>query len=75
MPIDSDTIRKPKLILYEEGYTISRVKNEEKFMDFSQYPRSYRHGKFLQPGWTPGQQELEVREININSDNLTIGNR
>ena len=72
MPIGPDTIRKPKLILYEEGYTLARVDEQEKFMDFSQYPRSYRYGKFLQPGWTPGQDDLEVREIDINSDNLSI---
>lgn len=72
MPIDSNTIRKPKLVLYEEGYTIARVSEQEKFMDFSQYPRSYRYGKFLQPGWTPGQESLTVQEININSDSLSI---
>lgn len=71
MPIGRNTIRKPSLILYEEGATLARD-DELRFMDFSQYPRSYRYGKFLQRGWTPGQQDMEVREIEINSDGLSI---
>jgi len=75
MPINSETIRKPKLVLYEEGYTIARVDEQDKYMKFELYPRSYRQGKFPQPGWTPGQQDLEVREIDINSDSLSISPR
>jgi hypothetical protein len=71
MPIDSNTIRKPQLVLYEEGATLARD-DSMKFMDYSLYPRRYRGGKFPQPGWTPGQQSLDVVDIELNVDNLTI---
>lgn len=72
MPIDANDMRKPAVVEYLEGYTIARLSEPNKYMDFSLYTRSYRDGKFLQEGYTPGQDKLDKAPININSDGLVI---
>jgi len=72
MPIDVNDMKRPAVVDYLEGYTIARLTEPERYMNFALYPRSYRTGAFLQQGYTPGQEKLAVVPININNENLAI---
>lgn len=70
MPISDDAMRKPSWVPFKEGATLTRDDND-RFMKFELYSRSYRYGGFLQQGYNPNHNITQVEKININSDGIT----
>ena len=72
MPISANDMMKPAVVDYLEGYTIARLPEKDKYMDFTLYSRSQRTGTFLQQGYTPGQRTLDTPKVDINNETLSF---
>jgi hypothetical protein len=76
MPISIEEYSTPKWIRYREGYTVARQTNKRSiFINFSDYPRSYRGGDFPQPGYNPNHQSVRTERVNLYNDNITLKSR
>jgi hypothetical protein len=73
MPISIEEYREPSWIRSRERYTIAGLTDQKaRFMNFEQYPRSYRGGVFKQPGYNVNHQAIRVERINMRSDDITL---
>jgi len=71
MPVSDDAMRKPSWVPYIEGATLSRD-DKERFMKFELYSRSYRYGSFLQQGYNPNHNTVDVEKVDINTDSISL---
>ncbi len=73
MPISLDAYREPAWIRDRVRYTIAGLTDKKsRFINFEQYPRSYRGGEFKQAGYNPNHQITRVEKINLKSDDITL---
>jgi hypothetical protein len=72
MPISLDEFRFPKFIKIKESYPFGE-NPKDKFLNTANYPRRYRgESGFPQPGYNPNSGVSNPRDIDINSDDLTL---
>lgn len=75
MPSESE-YREPAWIRHRVGYTMAAIYDKKaRFMDYAQYPRSYRNGELKQPGYNPNHQAIRVEKVNLTRDDLTLKSR
>jgi hypothetical protein len=71
-----EDFKKPRWIRMRERYTIAGIPNQRaRFMDYSQFKRSYRHGRFPQPGYNPNHDSTRVERIRLDRDDVTLKGR
>lgn len=73
MPVPIEDYITPKFIRLSERYTIAGVEDAKaRFMDFEQYPRSYRNGIFPQAGYNVNHNSIRVEKVNLENDAITL---
>ena len=73
MPLSESDYREPYWVRHQKGYTVARIVSERsKFMDFEQYPRSYRGGRYPQAGYNPNHQSIRVERANLYKEDLSL---
>jgi len=73
MPISLEEFSEPKWIRLRKRYTIAGIEDSKaRFINYGDYPRSYRGGDIKRPGYNPNQQSIRVERINLKNDNLTL---
>lgn len=73
MPIPIEDYATPKWIRFRERYTIAGIEDAKAvFVDFDQYPRSYRDGVYPQAGYNVNHNSTRVEKINLRNDDITL---
>lgn len=73
MPIPIEEFVNPSFIRLRTRYTIAGIEDSKaRFINYEDYPRRYRHGDFLQPGYNPNHNSTRVERVNLRNDNITF---
>lgn len=73
MPIPIEDYITPKFIRLRERYTIAGIEDAKaRFINFEDYPRSYRDGVFPQAGYNVNHNSIRVERINLKVDDVTL---
>ena len=78
MPISIEEFREPKFITPKPKLPFGE-NSKDKFLDFTTRPRNYRGRDnvpgFKQEGYNPNSGIAVPRDVNLNSDDLTLPSR
>ena len=73
MPISIEEYSEPKWIRLRTRYTIAGIENKNaRFINYEDYPRSYRGGDIKRPGYNVNHQSTRIERLNLKNDNLTL---
>ena len=74
MPISEGDLKEPYWFrVRDERYTIAGLTDKKSvFMNFEDFPRSYRDGYFPQAGYNPNHNSSRVERINLKTWDYTL---
>jgi len=73
MPISLEEFSEPKWIRMRTRYTMAGIEDQKaRFINYEDYPRSYRGGDMKRPGYNPNHQSTRIEKVNLRNDGLTL---